>query len=559
MPIGLISLVDADRQWFKARIGLDLGETPRDDAFCAHAILAPDGVLVVEDTTNDPRFADNPLVLGEPGIRFYAGAPILAENGQPLGTLCVCDRTPRSLDAAGRRALAQLAASAGSVLELHRRNRQLADAAQRDALTGLPNRRAFDVALTAACEGLDQGVPFGLLCLDLDGFKQVNDKFGQAAGDALLQDVARRLTTTTRRGDICARLGGDEFAVLLPGPVDMAGAFGAARRIMAALERSGEIGDDSLPIKASIGVALAPEHGRTGAGLMRAADQGLYRAKAGGLSAIMLASSGAADPERPTATLLEEALHQAIAEDGIDLHWQPYFDMHTGQGTGCEALARWHRPGHGLVSPGTFVPLAEKVGLARALDATILRRACREAASFPGTLRISVNISPEWFNGEELPGMVADALARSGFPGERLMLELTERTLVERPDHARAQVAALQRLGVRVALDDFGTGYSSLGYLSDFTFDEVKLDRSFVAGLGQNPRAEPVARAVVELCHALGMGICAEGVETLDQLRLLQAIGCDRVQGFLLARPTPGAGLFPAADPLFTAQLPIAA
>ncbi len=538
VPIALVSLVDDSRQWFKARYGLDVPQTSRQLSFCAHAILRPQEVMVVEDARADERFADNALVVGDPKVRFYAGAPILAEDGQPVGTLCVIDRSPRGLDTAGRRYLANLAASAGAMLELHRKNALLREAAALDPLTGLANRRAFDGALARAIDQAIGGVPFGLLCLDLDLFKVVNDTLGHDAGDLLLREVARRLTGAVRVTDVVARLGGDEFAVIVGGPADLDGVRTAARHILAAFAADLRIGANLVPIRASIGLAVAPVHGTSPASLLRAADQALYEAKRAGGQTLAVATRQERQPAR-LADSQEDALRAALASDGLELHWQPFFAAADGALVGCEALVRWNRPGHGWLAPAAFIPDAEKAGLIGALDAWVLRRACAEAASWPGEARVSVNISADWFSSGDIAGLVVDALARSGLAPGRLVLELTERTLVQHPEAARAGLMGLRALGVRTSLDDFGTGYSSLGYLYSFAFDEVKLDRSFVEGLSHNPRAEAVCRAVLDLGRALGMQVCAEGIETPPQLAFLREAGCNLLQGYLLGRPRP--------------------
>lgn len=536
VPISLVSLVDADRQWFKAAAGIDAAETPREVAFCAHAILRPNELLVVEDATRDPRFATNPLVTSDPSIRFYAGAPILAENGQPLGTLCVIDNKARQLDEAGRRFLANLAANAGSLLELHRKNVVLAAASQLDPLTGLGNRRAFDAALRAACNGAARGVSFGLLTLDLDRFKAVNDEFGHEVGDQMLQEVARRLRHVVRARDVVARLGGDEFAVIATGPVDLEAGIRIAQRIMQSFQSTMRLGAIDLPLRASIGVALAPLHGDEPRLVLRAADMALYRAKRAGRQSIVAAGL-AEDVPPAVATTMTDELLMAIGSGVMPLHWQPYTDVRSDMVVGYEALLRWNRPNGDPVSPTTIVAMAEKGGFIADLDRVVLRCACRTAAAWPQPMGVSVNMSAWWFNCGDLIGLVRHVLTETGLAPNRLTIELTEGTLVQHTERARERLAGLRAAGVRIALDDFGTGYASLAYLSSFDFDTLKLDRAFVAGLGTNRRAEAVATAVLALGQALDLKICAEGVETVEQLRFLTDSGCDLVQGYLLGRP----------------------
>jgi diguanylate cyclase (GGDEF)-like protein len=536
VPISLVSLVDADRQWFKASKGLAATETPRVASFCAHAILRPDEVMVVENASLDPRFADSPLVCGDPSIRFYAGAPIRAENGQALGTLCILDRKPRQIGATGRKFLTNLASNVGSMLELHRKNLVLATMSGRDPLTGLANRRVFDTELATACSGASEGVPFGLLMLDLDDFKEINDTFGHAVGDSLLREVGQRLNQAVRAGDLVARLGGDEFAIIAGGPIDIDGVRQLAQRLMAAFLTDMRHHPHMVPIRTSIGLALAPLHGSEPRILSRAADLALYRAKRAGrrMFSVATVSDGAA---AGAMSLVEQELREAITNQTLALYWQPCVSLDTGAVIGHEALLRWVAPGLGAVSPADIISRAEKFGLIADLDEMVLRRACIEAASWPRPERVSVNMAAWWFTRGNLIELVASALAGSGLAPSRLTIELTEGTLVQHTDQARQRIACVRQMGVRVALDDFGVGYASLACLSSFELDEVKLDRVFVQDLGSNARAQAVARAVIALGRALGMAVSAEGIETLEQLRFLRVAGCDSAQGYLLGRP----------------------
>lgn len=538
VPISLISLIDDKRQWFKAAIGLDTPETARELAFCAHAILSPNEVMVVEDTWEDPRFADNLLVTGSPEIRFYAGAPILSEAQHPLGTICIIDREPRTLDAAGRSRLADLAIGVGSAFERHRNSVNLHRAATHDLLTGLANRRLFEPRLEAAAVIAQTGVDCALLCLDVDHFKSINDHYGYAGGDAVLRVVGERLQHLVRETDLAARLGGDEFVVLLSGPLAPNAARTFAERIMGAFAAPISLGGVAVQVETSIGFATAPADGMDGRSLLRAAEMALHGAKSAGRRTIL----GAQDTPIPSASsnrALEADLREALAAGAFTLNWQPYSDLGSGATVGHEALIRWNRPGHGVVSPSIFVPVAESSGLVSELDPWILEAACRAAAGWTQPQHVSVNISPYWFGAGSLVDLVTSVLSRTGLDPSRLTIEITERTVIEQPAVARALIQELKAIGVRVALDDFGTGYSALASLNTFAFDALKLDRAFVQDLGQERRAEAVSSAIIQLAHALDMTVCAEGVETRAQLDFLRAAGCDTVQGYLLGPPTP--------------------
>jgi diguanylate cyclase (GGDEF)-like protein len=534
VQIALVTLVDHERQWFKAKTGLETRQTSRESAFCAHTILNPSEVMVVEDATRDPRFADNPLVLDEPNIRFYAGAVVRAPSGHPMGTLCLIDRSPRTLDEAGRARLRELAGGVSALLDLHRHAVNLQRVATHDALTGLANRALFDHRLDQAVAGARAGDPCALLLLDLDRFKAVNDTLGHAAGDSLLKEVATRLTGAVRATDVCARFGGDEFAVLMTDAADEAAAAAIAARIADSFNQPVLLEGVLTVPQASIGIALFPHDATTPGALFRAADQSLYQVKRARHAGRSLAAE-AAEPEMVQA--MDDDLRTAVETNALMLHWQPVFDTRTLQPYGFEALRRWNRPGHGPVAPGVFIAFAEANGLIAGMDRRTLHEACRQAAGWPADLCVAVNISSQCFGGPAMLDLVSDALAQSGLPPHRLSLEITERTVIANRDIAERQISALHRLGIRVALDDFGTGFSSLAYLRDMPFDIIKLDRAFVSGLCTSARSDAVACGIIDLGHRLGMRVCAEGVETRAQLDLLRREGCDLVQGYFLGRP----------------------
>ena len=539
VPIALVSLVAADRQWFKAAAGLgSVCETSRGASFCAWAILKPDQVMVVEDAARDPRFIDNPLVTGHPHIRFYAGAPIIGAGGHALGSLCVIDTRPRRLDAAGCRQLALLADGIASVLELHRGLQQMKRVATHDPLTGLANRALFEPELEAAALLALNGANCAVLCLDLDRFKMVNDTYGHATGDALLCETARRLRSVIRPSDLAARLGGDEFAVLMRGPFPREAPQRLAERILLAFAQPAMVHGSRIPIESSIGHAGTPPQCE-GASLLRAADLALYQAKNTGRGTIVGAPrhNPASSGPPPTGTSLEHDLRQSLASGGFTLNWQPYFSTASGVVEGFEALLRWDRPGHGPVPPAVFIPVAESSGLIVGIDAWVLEQACAAAARWPTQADVSVNISPHWLCMADVSNTVANLIERTGLAARRLVLELTERSVINFPMQVRERIRELHALGVKLALDDFGIGYSSLSCIKDFAFDKLKLDRSFIQDVETQARAREVARAILALGRALDMSVCAEGVETRYQLDFLRAGGCDLVQGYLLGRP----------------------
>lgn len=536
VPIALVSLVDADRQWFKAMAGLDMRQTPRSHSFCAHAIMRPDEVMVVEDARTDPRFRDNPLVNAYPDFCFYAGAPIVTESGAALGTVCVIDRVPRSFSPADRAMLTRFAASALSLLELHRRLELQRDVASLDPLTGLLNRHGLETALDRVISPTLSGEGCGLLYLDLDHFKVVNDNFGHAIGDRLLEEMARRLLGAVRHGDLVSRFGGDEFVILLAHPVDATALELVAQRLLGTCRAPVAIHGHAIKVGITIGGALAPRDAITQSDLVHAAYGAMRSAKRAGCGRLGIAGNDNLQPPHANSSRPEIALSDAIDRDELFLEWQSCQDIATGAISGYEALVRWRHPDLGILAPDRFVPLAEACGLSARLDAWVMVRACAEAAACRGDYYFSVNISAQWIANRNVVSMTRAALEQSGLDPRRLVLEITETTEIGDEACAIAHIRQLKAMGVRMALDDFGTGYSALVCLQTYPFDMLKLDRKFVAAVDADARGRLVGEGVVKLANLLGTEVVAEGIETRAQAEALHAIGCRRGQGFLWAR-----------------------
>jgi diguanylate cyclase (GGDEF)-like protein len=412
--------------------------------------------------------------------------------------------------------------------------------AEHDALTGLPNRLLLRDRLgeaLARCERHPASA--AVLCLDLDGFKEVNDSLGHASGDRLLVACANRLRACAPAGDTVARQGGDEFAILQADVQEPSDVERLCRRAVDTLARPFELDGHEVLVTASIGVALVPAGGGDPERLLQHADIALYRAKSNGRNRFCFFEPGM-DQQRRERRRLKSELRAALAAGQLEVHYQPQIEIGTGGMVGVEALARWRHPERGMVPPAEFVPLAEQTGLIVALGERVLRTACRDAARWPG-LRVSVNVSPVQFKQRDLAWTVAEALAETGLAPERLELEVTEGLLLHDTGEALAMLERLKALGVRIALDDFGTGCSSLSYLRKFPFDKIKIDRSFVFGLADQPDGGAIVRAIVHLGQSLGIQTCAEGVETQDQLVRLRRDGCREAQGYLFGRPGPAA------------------
>nr|WP_298640785.1 EAL domain-containing protein [uncultured Tistrella sp.] len=665
VPIVLVSLVAGDRQFFKARLGLDVCETGRDVSFCAHAILA-DEVFVVPDARQDPRFQANDLVLGPPFIRFYAGKPLITPSGRRIGPVCLIDSRPRDdFSAADRHTLTDIAGLVMERMEIRRLiHARIADqarfeniaatspdailcltgdgrvsfwnaAAERlfgysaaemvdrdaailvpdswrrlyarqldrlgrglmpaagpsielpvvdrngkaipadlsvstwteggavsigviirdvterrsseerlfrlayvDGLTGLPNRGAW---YRRMAEVMAASRPVTLMLLDLAGFKEVNDAFGNPAGDVVLKSVAARLR------DICAgtammvaRLAGDEFIILLAGD-DMARASALADRLVAAVSAPHDIAGRPCTVGVRMGIALGPGHGGDPDELLGAAMLALHQAKRAGRNRHVLfepALRTAATARRA----LERELRLAFETGQFELYYQPLIACEGRRVVGAEALLRWNHPERGLLTPAAFIDVLAQKPAAAAVGDRVLRTACRQAAVWRASrpdFRIAVNLFEAQFRSGHLLELVREVLAETGLPPQALELEIVE-TIVLRNDPLTLQLLHdLRALGVGLAFDDYGTGFASLSLLKRFPVTRLKIDRSFIRDITTDAEDAAVVRAVLYLGRSFGMEVIAEGVETEAQLEMLCRHDCHEVQGYLFGRPVP--------------------
>lgn len=418
---------------------------------------------------------------------------------------------------------------------------RMAHMAYHDGLTDLPNRAAFLQALTQmieACAGTDE--EFAVLCVDLDGLKEINDVYGHATGDKVLIEVAQRLQGAAR-GGVVARLSGDEFGLIIDGKQPAAG-IALAEQAAEALGQDFAIDGKSVRTGLTTGIAVFPHNGSDAASLLANSGAALFRAKAKSRGTISLFEPDM-DQQIRDRRVLHQELSVAIKNGELSLYYQPQAvagaSVAASEIIGFEALARWHHPVRGFVPPGDFIPIAEESGLIVEMGEWILREACREAASWTVPLQVAVNLSPAQFTHGDLVGLVHSILLETGLTPDRLELEITEGVLIEDFDRGLSLLRRLKALGVRISMDDFGSGYSSLSYLQAFPFDKIKIDRAFVINLGRNPQSAAIVRAVIDLGHGLEMSIVAEGVETEAQLGFLSEEGCDAVQGYLIGRPAP--------------------
>ncbi len=411
-----------------------------------------------------------------------------------------------------------------------RASRALRHQAVHDALTGLPNRTLLQRRAERALRGDD---PAAMLLIDLDRFKEVNDTLGHDYGDALLIEVSERLQAVLRRGDTLARLGGDEFAVLVAGAPDRAAVIDVATRLQDALRRPFALRDVAVELEASIGVALYPEHGTTVGRLLQRADVAMYDAKRGGHGVTTYTAER--DPYSADRLGLLAELRGAIERDELVLHYQPKICLATGELTGVEALVRWQHPTRGLLGPDAFVPLAARTGVVADLTRWVVDRALADCRTLD--LPVAVNLAAANIVDVTLPAAIGAALERHGVPAGRLVCEISEHTVMADPVRAAAVLGGLRELGVGLSLDDFGTGHSSLSYLKRLPLDEVKIDRSFVAGMTEDENDAVIVRSTIDLARNLGLRVVAEGVETGEIMDALAELRCDVAQGYFISRP----------------------
>ena len=421
----------------------------------------------------------------------------------------------------------------------NRQTNSLQHQAMFDGLTNLPNRALFsDRIQQAVLISRREKQSFAIIAVDLDRFKEINDALGHAVGDQVLQQVAERARGCLRESDTFARMGGDEFTVLLPTTMNLDGAMVLAKKILSAVSKPMVIGGKNLEVRASLGVALFPEHGAAADVLLRNADAAMYEAKRtqGGFKVYDVDL----DQHVGDQVTLQSELHYAIDNDELLLHYQPKIDFDSGRVSGVEALVRWQHPKRGLLFPDTFILLAEKTGLIKALTLDVLRKALRQSDLWYQSgldLTVAVNISSISIQDPGFPDQLAELLKSVKVPASKLELEITETAVMTGIVQAVDCIKRLNALGLQIAIDDFGTGYSSMTHLRDLLVAKIKIDKSFVKDMAVNHNDAMIVRSTVELGHSLGMKVIAEGVEGQPAWDQLKSLGCDSAQGYYMSRP----------------------
>lgn len=543
VPLSAVSFVDKERQWFKAKFGFELRETPRELGFCQHAILEEE-LMVVEDAKQDARFAMNPMVLGEPGLRFYAGAVIRSSSGRPLGTCCAFDTKPRSLSQRHRAFLMLVARMVETELKVRRDvaalKRQIQKFSLRDSETGLPNLELFTNRLNAEVKRADAKSQQLLLSLiRVDRFDTLEAALGRDASTYLMSKLAGRIRERLDPPCFLAHAREDRLALL----TRVSNETPPQHTMQELIQCSSEpimLGDHPVPVGLSVGASIYPTDADDADSLLKRAGTALWSrplSEKSGYQLYQRQHSDLASGEFRITT----ALQHALDNDEFHLVYQPKIDIGRSHLVGAEALIRWNSPTLGAVPPGTFIPIAEKSDKIVELGSWVLAEACRQVAAWSKTghpvPEVSINVTNHQIRQHDFLERIETALNDNQLMGCQLNVEITESSMVDDLEGAVRIMKQLRMLGIKISIDDFGTGFSSLSYLRRMPIQVLKIDRSFIKSVATDREDMKLVRSIVSMGHDLELDVVAEGVETKQQLTFLQSIGCDQVQGYIFSRP----------------------
>ncbi len=537
VPMGAVTLVDSQRQWYRSRVGLPVAELPRDKSFCAHAILDADGLLEIPDVSRLGWADPQPWGPQGPTLRFYAGAPLRTREGSAIGTLCVMDQVARQLTPAQRDGLLQLAQAVSSHLMLRR---QLRVATETDRLTGLPNWFAFENAFDRS------QAQRGMVCfVRLKTINQITSAHGFRIADNLIRQTASRLRVHADAGAAVGRIKRGLFVLFFPDAEPRDFARRVAPSLAASLNAPYEVNHLSLVCPVNLGFAAYPDDGRALDEVVSAADAALQVAIE--REQPMAFFDRSVDNMLSRHYRLEPQLRRALEKSEFVNYYQPKVELGTGRILGVEALVRWMDPARGLVPPNEFVPALETTGLIGEVAQRIMERAIADWRSWRdaglAAPRIAVNVAASQLRNDDFVPSLQRALAAMGGDPSALAIEVTESILISNMERAIEVLQQVRALGLPVAIDDFGTGYSSLAYIVTLPIDELKIDRAFVRKITSDPAYEGIVRTCVALARGLNLKVVAEGVETEAQAACLERLGCDQAQGFLYSPPVPADAL----------------
>lgn len=548
VPVVTVTLVDEHRQWFKSAVGREERETPRAESVCSLAL--GHGYLEIADALEDDAFRDHPAVTGSLRLRFYAGAVLYGPSGQPIGTLCLIDVVPRKLSQEQRSWLESFARvvehEINSDTRLDLQHRQIREATLRDIATGLPRESLLMDALDNLIRDAEAaGLELAVLHLRAENLDTIVRLHGRQAQDEILHKLVTRLTTPEERILAAGRTDMSRFVLVMP-KASSQSAGEIAQRVVDKLSEPVAIGDSCIRVEVDAGVSVYPADGRDAKQLLERARIAL-RERTFAQRVHVFSQDGNAYAIRRN--LIETRLEHALLEERLTVQFQPIYTADGGRITSFEALARWHDGELGIVGPGEFIPIAEKSDrLSHLLTRWVLRTACRHARSWRGVgnakaPRVAVNIPAREFYDPRFVEMVSGILGDVHLDPSRLTLELTEESLIQDIGQATETMVQLAQLGIRLALDDFGTGYSSLSHLRRLPVNALKIDKSFIDDLPHQEEAVRLASGIIQIAHDLGLRVVAEGVEKEEQRALLEAFGCDMIQGYLLGRPMPASAI----------------
>ena len=539
VPFCVISFIGKDRKWVNtSRLSDSNNDFDSLDLEFSNHVVTNDGPLFLDDATQDDRFHNSPLVVGGARVRFYAGTPLIVDDTK-VGVLCVIDRKPRHLKINQIVALKKLASMVAIMLDKLQIISELGQF--KDSFpTEITSLEDLKCLLQLNCDEIpDVSGSFGLLVIHLDRSKEDNKALGPVAQNQSQLAVADRLKSLSSNVSLVARFGGDEFAIVMRTQGDPWSEHRTfCLQILAAISEPFVIRDKLMSFEASIGVAIAPYHGTDVETLVRNAYAALDKVKLKGTNSFAFFDDDL-DDEASERREIEADLAGAIDRAELELYYQHAVELATGRTIAAEALLRWHHPRRGTIGPELFIPFAEKTGLIVPIGEWVIEQACRDAMTWPQEMSVAVNLSAAQLGGSKLLNVVERALDVTGLPPGRLVIEVTETTLLPRNQLFLAELRQLHDKGIRLALDDFGTGYGSLGYLQMLPFNEIKIDRCFVENVAWDPQSKAIVRAVINLARDLGLDVTAEGVGTKMQVDFLISAGCGRGQGYLFGRPVP--------------------
>lgn len=508
-------------------------------ASCGHAAFTKE-IAIVSDIENDPSWSTWKEIPLSFQLRSCWSIPILSSKGELFGTFAIYHpdiREPKSYEIELLKIFSYLT---GLAIERDNQVKEIQYLASHDTLTNLPNIRFLKEVIEKLIYKQDE---FAILFIDLDRFKPINDTFGHAVGDMVLSEVARRIHSTIPRKGIVTRMGGDEFVILLRKIKDEKLPYEVAEQLLQSIKEPIVINDREFYVTASIGISMYPFHGHTGEMLIRNADVAMYSVKGKDGQSIQIFND-TLTKHGSELFMLQGELREAIKQNQFFLQYQPKIELVTGAFTGLEALIRWKHPEKGIISPITFIPLAEESGFIDVLGEWVLREVCMQVKKWREShlthLPVAVNVSLRQFVLNDIPGLVEQTLTEFGLPSDAIEIEITESVLSKHEYLLQNAVNKLQKIGVKVSIDDFGTGYASMTYLKQFRANKIKIDRSFISSLPNDVNEAAIVSAVITLARELQMGVIAEGVETKEQLDFLVEKGCSEGQGYYFSRPVSG-------------------